>query len=268
MAEGQDGDRRLLSPHLWALRRALCWQGMHFQPFPLTAAAFICPTSPQQVCESPNGTPCPALPPRGYRYNLSLSYGPSLLPHPAPPRGKICQRGNWDSAGGTSNPRAGHRAVSVVSAAHFHLQSQQNGDRLPGSPYAVGFTNLRGVRESDSSSPVPSLQPAQTRAATSSLQPPVLARGPPAPGQALHQRGPGSPPCSPPCLETRGHSVPFILSKNNSWKGQGPSSCGCQISSQPQLYSGKTKIKGPLPTRNRLLQKHYCYINNRDQLML
>lgn len=79
---------------------------------------------------------------------------------------------------------------------------------------------------------------------------------------------PQQPPCSHPCLETCGHSVPFILSKNNGWKGRGPSSFGCWILSQPQLYSGKTKIKGPLPTCNRLLQKHYCYINDRDQLML
>lgn len=143
-AEGQDGDRRLPSPHptnTRALRRALCGRGCSFQPPPQT---FICPASPQRVFKV------------------------------------ICRK----------NQQPQSRGPSCV-LHQFSL-----------------FPPLVTAKRGPQASQVRAGQTAAVRSLPCSLQ-----------GSLSQDRYHTSTAPAPPCPETCGHLVPFVLSTNHSWKG-------------------------------------------------
>lgn len=157
------------------------------------------------------------------------------------------------SVGGTSNPRAGHQAVSFTSSAHFHLQLQQKGCRLPGLPCTTAFTSLAGgcmqARQQVQFLLCSQHKPGQPPPPCSLPCLPCGGRWggwgvSPAPEQVTTP----AQPWQPPDPETCGPSVPFILSKNNGcalgdlvlWGVGSWPSHGCILERAKQMASSNT----------------------------
>lgn len=236
--------------------------------------AFICPTSPQWVPESPTGTSSPALlllqltpaalaAPRGYRYSLCSSgtVHPSCS-IPLPRKTRSAREGTGSVQEDPATPEQGTELrPSPVQHISTFSYSKMSTTAFPARPAPMGFTSLAGTCKSAALRFPPCSQ-------CKPGQPPTLAQESPAPGQVRTSVAPAASfqprrawrPVVALCLS-------FCL-KNKQLSSRRPGSFGCRILSQPQLYSGKSEIKGLCHHAVGYCRNNYCYINDRDQLML